>query len=170
MRRPPRPSDESVITGRMWRGILFNGMVMAASTLLMLDASLPGGIIEGHGDLRYAQTMAFTTLTLAQLFNVFNSRSDLRSAFDSLFSNKLLWAAIGLSLLLQVLVLELHPLQKAFGTTSLNARDWTLCLAAASLVLWLREIAKIFFRRVSRSSGSARGMLPDDFGVRRGNR
>ncbi len=152
MQRPPRPSGEHVITGRMWRGILFNGVVMAASTLLMLDASLPGGFIEGKGELRYAQTMAFTTLTLSQLFNVFNSRSDLRSAFASLFSNKLLWAAIGLSLLLQVLVLELHPLQKAFGTTSLSARDWAMCLGAASMVLWLREIAKIVLRRVSRSS------------------
>jgi P-type Ca2+ transporter type 2C len=41
---------------------------MAAATLFVLDASLPGGSVEGTGDLRYAQTMAFTTLVLAQLF------------------------------------------------------------------------------------------------------
>lgn len=152
MRRPPRPNGESIITGRMWRGILFNGVVMAASTLVVLDASLPAGLIDGTGDLRYAQTMAFTTLTLAQLFNVFNSRSDVRSAISTLFSNKILWAAIGASLLLQLMVLELHPLQKAFGTTSLGVRDWISCLVAASMVLWLREIAKIFLRRLVRSS------------------
>jgi magnesium-transporting ATPase (P-type) len=170
MRRPPRPAGESVITGRMWRGIVFNGLVMAASTLLMLDASLPGGLIAGTGDLRYAQTMAFTTLTLSQLFNVFNSRSDLRSGFPDLFSNRLLWGAIGLSLLLQILVLEAHPLQKAFGTTSLSARDWILCLGAASLVLWLREIAKIFLRLASRRSRTHNRVLPDDLGVRRDKR
>jgi Ca2+-transporting ATPase len=170
MRRPPRPAGESVITGRMWRGIVFNGLVMAASTLLMLDASLPGGLIAGTGDLRYAQTMAFTTLTLSQLFNVFNSRSDLRSGFPDLFSNRLLWGAIGLSLLLQILVLEAHPLQKAFGTTSLSARDWILCLGAASLVLWLREIAKIFLRLASRRSRTHNRVLPDDLGVRRNKR
>ena len=39
---------------------------MAAGTLFVLDASLPGGFVEGSGDLRYAQTMAFTTLVLFQ--------------------------------------------------------------------------------------------------------
>ena len=71
---------------------------MAAGTLLVLDASLPGGLIEGSGTMRYAQTMAFTTLMLFQLFNVFNARSDERSAFEGLFTNHWLWAAVGLSL------------------------------------------------------------------------
>ena len=93
MRRPPRPPGERVITPRMWRGIVFVGVVMAAGTLLVLDASLPGGFVEGTGDLRYAQTMAFTTLMLFQLFNVFNARSDERSAFAGLFANRWLWAA-----------------------------------------------------------------------------
>src|SRR5690606_13967877 len=53
MNRPPRPRDEGVITGRMWRGIFFVGAIMAAGTLFVLDASLPGGFIEGSGDLRY---------------------------------------------------------------------------------------------------------------------
>jgi Ca2+-transporting ATPase len=30
--------------------------------------------------MRYAQTMAFTTLVMFQLFNIFNARSDDRSA------------------------------------------------------------------------------------------
>ena len=71
---------------------------MAAGTLFVLDASLPGGFVEGSGDLRYAQTMAFTTLMLFQIFNVINARSDERSAFVDLFTNRWLWAAIGLSL------------------------------------------------------------------------
>jgi len=60
---------------------------MAVGTLLVLDASLPGGLIAGSGDLRYAQTMAFTTLVLFSLFTVFNARSDHQSAFIGLFSN-----------------------------------------------------------------------------------
>ena len=50
MDRPPRPAGERVITGRMWRGIVFVGVVMAAATLFVLDASLPGGFVEGRGD------------------------------------------------------------------------------------------------------------------------
>jgi Ca2+-transporting ATPase len=48
--------------------------------------------------------MAFTTLMLFQIFNVLNSRSDEQSAFHGLFRNHWLWAAIVLSLLLQVAV------------------------------------------------------------------
>ena len=65
----------------MWLGILQVGAIMATGTLAVLDASLPGGLIEGHGDMRYAQTMAFTTLVFFSLFTVFNARSDERSAF-----------------------------------------------------------------------------------------
>ena len=67
MHQPPRPAGEGVLTPRMWRGIVFVGVIMAAGTLFVLDASLPGGFVEGSGDLRYAQTMAFTTLMLFQI-------------------------------------------------------------------------------------------------------
>ncbi|HEY3257999.1 MAG TPA: cation-translocating P-type ATPase C-terminal domain-containing protein, partial [Gemmatimonadaceae bacterium] len=150
MRQPPRPNGEPVITSEMWRGIFFTGVVMAGATLFVLDASLPGGFIEGNGDIRYAQTMAFMTLTLAQLFNVFNSRSDRRSAFARLFSNHWLWTAIGFSLALQLLVLYLPAMQHAFGTVRLTAGDWLRCLGAASTILVMRELSKIFLRRAQR--------------------
>jgi Ca2+-transporting ATPase len=142
MEHQPRPRGEGVITPHMWRGIAFVGAIMAAGTLFVLDASLPGGFVEGHGDLRYAQTMAFTVLMLFQLFNVFNARSDEQSAFVNLFVNRWLWAAIAGSLALQLLVVYTPFLQRAFGTTGLSGRDWLFCLAVASSVLWLREAGK----------------------------
>ena len=143
MRQPPRPRGERVITPTMWGGILFVGLVMAAGTLAVLDASLPGGFIEGSGTIGYAQTMAFTTLTLFQLFNVFNARSDHASAFRHMFANRWLWAAVGLSLILHATVIYTPFLQRAFSTTSLDAIDWLLCAAVASSVLWLREASKL---------------------------
>ena len=146
MRQPPRPRAERVITPRMWRGIAFVGLVMAAGTLLVLDSALPGGLIEGTGDLPYAQTMAFTTLMLFQLFNVFNARSDERSAFVGLFGNGWLWAAVAVSLALQPLVIYVPVLQQAFGTVPLGWTDWLRCAAVASSVLWLRELHKSITR------------------------
>ena len=95
MSKPPRPRDEGVLTRRMWVGIFSVGAVMAVGTLFVLDTSLPGGFIEGTGTVSYAQTMAFTTLMMFQLFNVFNARSDDQSAFVGLFTNNWLWAAVG---------------------------------------------------------------------------
>lgn len=146
MNRPPRPVSERVITPRMWGGIIFTGAIMALGTLLALDASLPGGLIEGHGTIRYAQTMAFTTLTLFQLFNVFNARSEARSAFSGLGQNPWLWAAVGLSLGLHAAVIYTPFLQNAFSTVSLNGSDWLLCAAIASSILWLSELKKIVAR------------------------
>jgi P-type Ca2+ transporter type 2C len=149
MERPPRPAGERVITAPMWRGIVFVGVIMAAGTLFVLDAALPGGFVEGHGDLRYAQTMAFTTLTLFQMFNVLNARSDEQSALVHLFTNQWLWAALIGSVVLQVVVVYVPFLQNAFGTSPLSARDWLFCAAVASSVLWLREASKV----ITRASG-----------------
>ena len=146
MNRPPRPRDEGVITRRMWLGIFLVGAIMAAGTLLMLDASLSGGLIEGAGNMRYAQTMAFTTLMMFQLFNVFNARSDEQTAFHRPFQNHWLWGAVGLSLALHVAVIYTPFLQSAFSTVGLTLHDWLRCAAVASSVLWLRELSKLVTR------------------------
>ena len=146
MKQQPRPVGEGVLTARMWRGIVFVGVIMAIGTLYVLDASLPGGFVAGAGDLRYAQTMTFTTLMLFQIFNVVNARSDEKSAFVGLFTNGWLWAAMGGSVALQVFVVYVPSLQRAFGTTALSARDWVFCIAVASSVLWLREASKAIAR------------------------
>ncbi len=149
MSRPPRPPNEPVITGRMWRGIFFVGLVMALGTLYVLDADLPRGLFSGVGSLRHGQTMAFNTLMLFQLFNLFNARSDRESAFRGAFSNGWLWAAIALSLLLQTGVLYVPFLQQAFSTSPLTASDWLRCTMVASAGLWVRELEKLVRRGTS---------------------
>jgi Ca2+-transporting ATPase len=146
MARRPRPHGEGVITRTMWLGIMFVGVIFATGTLLVLDASLPGGLIEGTGDIRYGQTMAFTTLVFFSLFAVFSARSDERSAFSDLFTNRWLWGAVLLSLLLQIAVIYVPFLQQAFSTIALDAGDWLLCCGVGSTVLWLRELSKFALR------------------------
>ena len=142
MTRAPRPRGEGVLTRRMWAGIAFVGVIMSAGTLLVLDAGLPGGLIEGSGTMRHARSMAFTTMVLFQLFNVLNARSDEQSAFRGLFNNKWLWSAVTISILLQAAAVHVPFLQVAFSTESLTLRDWIQCVAVASSVLWLREANK----------------------------
>ncbi len=146
MQQPPRPHGEGVITAAMWRAIFLVGVIMAVGTMYVLDASLPGGFVAGTGDLRYAQSMAFTTLVLFQLFNVLNARSETASAFSHLFANWRLWGAIGLSVGLQALALYAPAMQRAFGTTGLGAQDWLTCVVVASSVLWIMEIVKLVRR------------------------
>ena len=49
MDQPPRPAGEGVLTSQMWRGSFLSASIMAAGTLFVLDASLPGGFVEGAG-------------------------------------------------------------------------------------------------------------------------
>lgn len=143
MRQPPRPRGSGVITREMWLGFVFVGVIVAAGTLLVLDASLPGGLIAGSGSIEYGRTRAFTTLILFQVFNVFNARSDTHSAFYQLFHNPLLWGAVALSVVLQAAVIYVPVLQQAFDTVPLQGSDWLLCTLVASSVLWLRELSKL---------------------------
>jgi Ca2+-transporting ATPase len=160
MQRQPRSHGEGAITRGMWRGIFFVGTVVGAGTLLVLDASLPGGLLEGTGNLRYAQTMAFTTLVFFSLFTVFNSRSDQHSAFIGLFVNRWLWGAVLLSLTLQAGAVYIPFLQQAFSTVGLTAGDWLLCAAVGSSVLWLSELRKVFARARDRREGPTRSARP----------
>jgi Ca2+-transporting ATPase len=154
MDQPPRPTKEPVITLEMWLGIGFVGLIMAFVTLYALDAGLPGGFVAGSGNLAYAQTMAFNTLMLCQVWNVFNARSDTRSAFSHLFQNKWLWIALGGSIIAQFAVLYLPPLQRAFSTVPLSAADWGECAVLSSLTLVGRELSKVFVR--ARTAASVR--------------
>jgi Ca2+-transporting ATPase len=160
MRRPPRSPSGGVITRQMWVGIAFVGLIMAAGTLLVLDAGLPGGLIEGSGDLAHARTMAFTTLVFFQLFNVLNARSDEESVLRGLFRNHWLWAALAFSLVLHVIIIYVPFLQEAFDTVGLSLLDWLLCVAVASSVLWLRELSKLLGRGRAASSGEQSAAAP----------
>ena len=155
MARRPRAPGKRVIDGRMWGGIVAVGAVMAVATLLTIDIFLPGGLIEGSDSLEVARTAGFTTLVLAQLYNVFNSRSQTSSAFHRFFSNRWLLAAVAFGVVSQVLVVHVPFLQAAFGTADLDLQHWLVCIAMASAVLWFDELLKLVERGMDRRRGSA---------------
>ncbi len=147
MARPPRRATQRIIDARMWAHILSVGLVMSVVTLLTMDIFLPGGLVEGSGSLAQARTAGFTTLVFAQLFNTFNSRSENTSAFRHMFTNRWLWASVALGAALQFAVVELPPLQAAFGTVALGWSQWGVAVAMASLVLWFDELRKLTLGR-----------------------
>jgi magnesium-transporting ATPase (P-type) len=142
MDRKPRRSTDRLIDTRMWLDMVEVGLVVAAATLLTIDIYLPGGLIAGGEDLATARTAGFTVLVFASLFVSLISRSDTASAFRQLFANRWLWAAIAVSVLLQVTVVHIPFLNMAFGTVPLSFEQWLVCAAMASSVLWLSELRK----------------------------
>ena len=150
MARKPRHLNDRLIDARMWSSVIQTGVVIAVVTLLTMDFYLPGGLIHyndpGPGDITTARTAAFTVLVFTNLFTCFTSRSDTSSALVGLFANRWLWAAVTLSLLLQVVVVHVPALNIAFGTAPLRLDQWMVCAAMASGVLIHSELRKLVNR------------------------
>jgi P-type Ca2+ transporter type 2C len=146
MNRKPRKLSERLIDKAMWVDVIQTGLVIALVSLLTLDYYLPGGLVEGSDSLTTARTAAFTVLVFTSLFTCFTSRSETASAFVGLFTNHWLWAAVSLSLILQIAVVHVPFLNTAFGTAPLSLNQWAMCVLMASAVLWFSELRKVFMR------------------------
>jgi hypothetical protein len=164
MSREPRRRGAGVLTTADWLRLGGIGLVMMVGTLAVLDAYYPGGLFSplatgdapNAADETYSRTMAFTTLMMFQLFNVFNCRSTRRSAFSGFFDNKWLIGAVALSLLTHVLVIYVPVLQTAFHTVPLSVVDWGVATGVAAILLLLMELSKLGLRRAPREEEGGR--------------
>jgi len=130
MDKKPKPKNEGIFAGGLGVRIVLQGIMFGILTLIAFRLGMtytPAGIDA----LAAGQTMAFMTLSLSQVLQSFNMRSD-KSIFKiGLFTNKTLNWSVLASLLL-VLVLLFTPVGKIFGIVTLS---WQLYLIAAGLVL-----------------------------------
>jgi magnesium-transporting ATPase (P-type) len=146
MKRPPVARDDPLL-GRdmLWRMAVMTPAA-AAATFGWFYWRL------GHGvALDLVRTETFTVLVMCQWFNVLNCRSATRSAFGgSLLRNPWLLGGLGFSVVLQLAVLYLQPLNEMFHTVPLPLTDLLPMAAVASAVLWAEELRKALVRRAHR--------------------
>jgi len=139
MKKKPRKVEEKIVNKKRGIMIFLIGIIMMLGTLGIFQWYTP------EVNLAYAQTIAFTTLMMYQMFNVINMRAEDYSIFSlGLFSNKWLIGAILLSIGLQVAVVHLPFMNPIFGTTALTALDWVYAVVISSSVLIFGEIVKLF--------------------------
>jgi len=137
MLRPPRDPRESVFTAPVKLLIGTVAVLMAAGIIPVFSSVLPR---EG---LAKAQTMAFTMMTMFEMFNAFNCRSERHSIFKvGPFANIWLVLAVLSSILLQAAVVYLPLLQPIFGTAALGLGDWLLIVAITSSAIIVVETGK----------------------------
>jgi P-type Ca2+ transporter type 2C len=139
LQRKPRPRTEPLITRPLLIDMIVGGIVMAVGTLLVF----------AHYDNDYAKatTMAFTTFTFFQFFNVLNCRSRHFSIFSlGLFTNTMAIVTILVMTLLHVAIIYVPFLQGIFNTVALTGTEWLIAIATASTVLIAFEIKKFFVK------------------------
>jgi len=144
MVRPPRDPSESILSYRKQLMIIWQGLLLSLGALAAFFISY---YVFYPDDIAKVQTVAFTTLVLAQLLHAYNSRSENLSFMElSFFDNKALLGALGGSLALQLLVIFVPPLMRLFGTAYLNAAGWGLIIACSVLPVIAIDRVKVALR------------------------
>ncbi len=137
MQQPPRNPGDPVLS----RGDL-TGMAGDAALISAVTLGAYGLAATRYGIGAPASTVAFSTLTSAQLCYALTCRSEHRSGFSGLDRNPLLIAALGGTLALQVAAVALPPFRRLLGTTPLGLADWGIVAAGAAVPLIVKETAK----------------------------
>lgn len=146
MELPPRPADQGLFDRKFslrlcWQGLMVGLLTLGAYFLGLRHLAAPGQ--EGA----VANTMAFATLTLSQLFHAFNARSEDRSLFSlGVFSNPAMNRAFLGGLAMQLAVLLVPPLQGVFSVTGLDLSQWLTVLLLAAAPIPICEVAKALDR------------------------
>ncbi len=157
MERRPRDTRESLFAGGfalrlVWQGLMVGALTLTAYFLGEYVLSDPG---EAYAA---ANTMAFATLTLCQLFHAFDVRSERTSLFRlGIFSNRAMNRAFAVGLIMQLAVLCVPPLQRIFSTVPMSLTEWGVVLALAVTPVAVCEAAKAVRRAMEREKDPAAG-------------
>ena len=138
MRQKPKPKNEGIFAHGLGVRVVLQGVMFA---LLSLAAFQLGWQLTG--ELAGGQTLAFMTLSLSQIVQAFNMRSD-RSLFKiGFFTNRKLNMACLASVALVALVL-FTPLSIPFGLMTLAPQLYLIGLALSLVPLFVMELSKAF--------------------------
>ncbi|NDP22529.1 MAG: cation-translocating P-type ATPase [Paludibacter sp.] len=160
MKEKPRDAKESFFAGGAGFHLILGGMLIGALTIAAFwfgyyehgyspfDNTAPENTVEN------ARTMAFMTLVMCQLFFSLAVRNHSKSIFQiGIFSNKYLVGAIILGVLLQLIVISVPFMQRAFHLQMLDLEGWIIAISLGLIPLLVNEIVKIFIRaRIKRAN------------------
>ncbi len=164
MEQKPRAKNEPIVNRSMAIGMVIQTITQTSAVLIAfvlglvwhLDAGAavlgnPITYILQHNwqgvDVQTAETMAFVTLSLCELFRAYTVRSERASIFRiGMFSNRYMQYAVGLSIGLLLLVINVPFLQPIFNTHFLRLNEWMIVVGLALIPAVSEEITKFFLR------------------------
>jgi Ca2+-transporting ATPase len=174
MEQKPRKKHEPIVNRPMAIGMVIQTITQTTAVLtafalgliwhLEAGAMMPQGAnpiayLIAHDwrgvDVQTAETMAFVTLSLCELFRAYTVRSEKASLFRiGIFSNKWMQYAVGLSIALLLIVCAVPFLQPIFNTHFLAAREWAIVIGLALIPATSEEITKFFLRLKDRKAAA----------------
>ena len=166
MSRKPRNSKDGIFAGGMGFDCAYQGVMV---TVLTLVAYVLGIVMASPEHMTLSQifavndaneathllhqngmTMAFLTLSMAEIFHSFNMRSRRQSIAKMGSMNWYLLGAMVLSLVLSSAVIYIPFLSKAFDFAPIDAREYFTALLLAFMVVPIVEIVKLIQRKTNK--------------------
>lgn len=153
MKRKPRSATDGVFADGMGFDVAYQGVLI--SVLVLISYGI-GHMFE-YGNFAFAEsahgiTMAFLTLSMAEIFHSFNMRSQKMSLFSLKGMNKLLNIAAVVSLILTTAVCEIPLLSNAFDFTAVGFREYAAAILLGALVIPIVEIVKLIKRKIAKKA------------------
>ena len=151
MQRKPRDAKAGIFADGMGFDIAYQGLLV---TVLVMTSYFIGHYMEsGVWEIANSQdgmTMAFLTMSMAEIFHSFNMRSQRGSIFKLGSNNKVLIIAGIATVILTTLVCEIPFLANAFEFTSVSFAEYIIAIALGLLVIPIVEIVKFFQRKANK--------------------
>lgn len=149
MKRKPRDPKEGIFAGGMGFDVFFQGAIV---TVLVMTSYIIGHYVES-GAWEFVNspdgtTMAFLTLSMVEICHSLNMRSRRGSIFSMKTSNKFLYGAMIVSLVLTTMVIEVPFLANAFDFTPIDLHEYAIALGLAILIIPIMEVVKLVQRKM----------------------
>lgn len=148
MKRKPREANEGVFSNGLGFDVAYQGILISALVIISYGF---GHMFEtgafGFGGSAHGTTMAFLTLSMAEIFHSFNLRSREKSLFKIKGMNKMLNIAAIVSLALTTAVCEIPVLASAFDFTAVGLREYATAALLGFCVIPVVEVVKLIRRQ-----------------------
>ena len=145
MRRPPYDPEESIFARGLGLYMVRIGIVLAIISIGLMAWAY--NYTQGSPDPDRWKTMVFTTLCIAQMGHAIAIRSNTQLTVElNPLSNPYVLVSVGLTTLLQLLLIYVEPLRSFFGTHYLTVIDLSVCFGFSALMFVWIELEKLFVR------------------------
>jgi P-type Ca2+ transporter type 2C len=151
MSRKPRNSKDGIFSGGLGIDVAYQGILVS---LITIAAYFIGHFMEAGAwevaNSADGMTMAFLTMSMAEIFHSFNMRSQRGSIFTIKHQNVFLIGAMVASLIMTTAVIYIPALSAAFGFETISLIEYTVALALSFSVIPIVEVVKLIQRRQSK--------------------
>ncbi|XP_063293452.1 calcium-transporting ATPase type 2C member 2 isoform X1 [Pelobates fuscus] len=138
IKQPPRNAKEPILSKALLLKIFLSAAIIISGTLFVFWKEIPDGKVTPR-----TTTMTFTCFVFFDMFNALSCRSLNKTIFEiGFFKNRMFWLSVFGSILGQMAVIYIPPLQKVFLTQNLHALDLLFLTGLSSSVFLVSELVK----------------------------